>query len=130
VSQLTAWFDGPARDYARRREIESLEAERRVRAQFVEALEIDTRRVYFIQCGDVAGPVKIGISGDVQQRLDGIQSHNPHVCRLLGTMAGGRLMEEALHRRFSHSRIRGEWFYPNPFVLKFVRDLRDWFVVT
>jgi hypothetical protein len=65
-------------------------------------------RVYFIQAE--SGPVKIGIAGDVQKRLDGLQSANHERLAVIAVMEGDPALEAALHARFQPGRIRGEWF--------------------
>ena len=44
-------------------------------------------------------------------RLCGIQTGNHLPVRLLGTVPGGLDLERALHRRFAHLRLQGEWFH-------------------
>jgi Meiotically up-regulated gene 113 len=65
--------------------------------------------VYFVQAGD-GGPVKIGFAEDVTGRILELQAgnHLPLIVRRI--VPGSRLVEAWLHRRFSVSRIRGEWF--------------------
>lgn len=76
--------------------------------------------VYFIQAG-VGGPIKIGSAVDVDKRLAELQTGCPDLLRIIGTSAGGREAEFALHRKFSAHRIRGEWFYPCPELLATAR---------
>lgn len=75
--------------------------------------------VYFIQCGD-GGPVKIGKANDVEKRLTLLQIGSPYSLTLLGIMAGGRVDESELHRRFASSRMRGEWFAPTEELRAFI----------
>lgn len=65
------------------------------------------RTVYFIQVGE-AGPVKIGTTRDPKKRLQILQCANPDVLEL--RLAVPEADEAIFHRRFSHLRIRGEWF--------------------
>jgi hypothetical protein len=67
--------------------------------------------VYFIECGE-SGPIKIGLSYDVKQRLRDLQPANPHELRLLARMPGGAPLEESLHYTLRHANIRSEWFAP------------------
>lgn len=71
--------------------------------------------VYFIQVGE-DGPVKIGRSYDVQQRLAGLQvSHHLklhlrcEVSRDPGDLSDEQT-EALFHRKFEQYRLRGEWF--------------------
>ena len=67
--------------------------------------------VYFIQSGDI-GPVKIGwTSYGVERRLTELQCGNPEVLHIRRVIDGMSLRDEfEMHKRFSHLRIRGEWF--------------------
>lgn len=65
------------------------------------------RTVYFIQAGE-AGPVKIGTTRDPQKRLRMLQCAHPDVLEL--RLAVPEADEVLFHQRFSHLRIRGEWF--------------------
>lgn len=57
------------------------------------------------------GPVKIGQTATVNRRLDQISSGLWEDLHLLRLFDGGAATEAALHRRFAHLRIRGEWFH-------------------
>jgi hypothetical protein len=63
--------------------------------------------VYFIACNDA---VKIGTAVNVTSRFNTLQIGNPDPLCLLGAIPGDEILEKALHRRFKHLRIRGEWF--------------------
>jgi hypothetical protein len=76
-------------------------------------------RVYFIQSGN-DGPIKIGTSMNIPVRLAHLRADNPYALYLLGTIPGGSLMEEALHRRFASDRIHNEWFAPTAALLDFI----------
>jgi hypothetical protein len=65
--------------------------------------------VYFAQSGP-AGPIKIGWSQDVARRLEQLQTANAQRLVLLGTVPGRLEDEAALHTRFAHLRMEGEWF--------------------
>jgi hypothetical protein len=64
--------------------------------------------VYAIE--GVSGHIKIGTSLNVQNRLNELQVGSPVRLTLLATCAGGRQMEESLHRQFAAFRLSGEWF--------------------
>lgn len=79
--------------------------------------------VYFIQMGD-GGPIKIGLSANVQQRLDVFQLSAPYPLTLLAVVRNGRdRLERELHARFASARLRGEWFQPVPELLSYIRDV-------
>ena len=74
--------------------------------------EVTTRRpefVYLIGSLD-SRLVKIGMSDDVQRRLDQLQRMSPAVLRVLWQTEGGRELEAALHRKLWKYRQHGEWF--------------------
>ncbi len=76
--------------------------------------------IYFVQEGS-KGPIKIGVSAEVACRFSSIQVGNPRRLRLLGTApCYGKQLEIEIHRKFSHLRIRGEWFRPAPELLDFI----------
>jgi len=65
--------------------------------------------VYMIQAGD-GGPVKIGWSTDVDDRLRAIQTGSPVALALLRTIDAHPIGERLLHQQYAHLRQRGEWF--------------------
>jgi Meiotically up-regulated gene 113 len=78
--------------------------------------------VYFIQA-DVGGPVKIGTTRDVQQRLASLSVAHALDLRVLATFPGGTREERELHARFASDRLRGEWFSSSPALLHYVSGL-------
>lgn len=66
--------------------------------------------IYFIQNSE--GPIKIGYSKNVKTRFESLQSSNPDTLILLAEVKGNKTMEQELHNKFSHLKIRGEWFKP------------------
>lgn len=67
--------------------------------------------VYFIQAGQ-RGPIKIGKANDVEKRLAALQVGNPVRLEIIGVIECERAhrKEAELHRKFSGSRLDGEWF--------------------
>lgn len=72
--------------------------------------------VYFIRAGE-DGPVKIGTAIDVAQRIAELQIAHYVELILVRTIPGNRAHERALHDRFEHLHIRGEWFHFHPDML-------------
>lgn len=71
------------------------------------------------------GPVKIGISSDINGRMPGIQNGNPRPLSLLGVLPfidrlAARDGERDLHERFADHRLSGEWFDPDPTLLSYI----------
>lgn len=87
--------------------------------------------VYFIQAGGTGGPIKIGHSVDVQDRLAKLQTSCPEQLALLGTMKfdtpeRAAAFEYRLHHEvFWDLRKRGEWFNCNPRILRFVKTVTN-----
>lgn len=79
--------------------------------------------VYFIQ-GTAIPLIKIGIANNVVSRLYSLQSGSPDELRLLTTQPGGGLVEKTLHDRFSHLRVRGEWFRPEPELIEYIESVK------
>lgn len=69
-------------------------------------------KCYFI--GGDEGPVKIGYSTSVDDRLKTIQAHSPLRVRVLATRDGGEDRETAYHAQFAEHRLHGEWFERSP----------------
>ena len=68
-------------------------------------------RVYFI--GPEGGPIKIGITTNVGQRLESLQTGSPVKLKVHAVARAGRSLERAYHRYFDERRLSGEWFELN-----------------
>lgn len=79
--------------------------------------------IYFIQ-DDRGGPIKIGRSEVYpNDRMRVIQIHYPYPLHILGTiLTENPRAEAAVHDYFSHLRLEGEWFRPEPELIKFIED--------
>lgn len=80
----------------------------------------EEKRVYFAQDGD-GGPIKIGVSGQVEERMRSLQRATPRPLRLLATIPGSHRDERDLHKRFAELRIHGEWFKAEAPLLEFIQ---------
>lgn len=78
-------------------------------------------QIYFIQ--QEGGPVKIGVSNDVEKRLATLQTGSPRLLRLLGSIPGDELLEQEIHHRFSGHRLQGEWFEASPELMAFIDEV-------
>ena len=65
--------------------------------------------IYFVQCGK-DGPIKIGYTQNLKQRMSAMQVYNPHRLKVVCVFQGGSFVESELHEIFKQYRIRGEWF--------------------
>jgi hypothetical protein len=81
--------------------------------------------VYVVQAGK-EGPVKIGwTKGPVEKRLGMLQVGCPDLLNLLYVFVkGDRNLEKFLHRRLHHHWYRGEWYYYDEEMHKFL-DVLD-----
>ncbi len=68
--------------------------------------------VYFMQAGE-AGPIKIGLTVNLKQRLTEHQTSNPERLAIHAAIAGPPSNERVLHRFYKREWIRGEWFRPS-----------------
>ncbi len=78
--------------------------------------------VYFIQRG-IDGPIKIGSTRNVDQRLSVLQIASPEILTVRLILDGGLAEERVLQRRFAADRIHGfsrEWFQPSEAILDFI----------
>lgn len=73
------------------------------RAQFVNF-------VYFIKPIGMDGPVKVGMTIDVGQRLDSLQCASPFPLELIFAFEGSPKLERRFHAYFNDSHSHGEWF--------------------
>jgi hypothetical protein len=69
---------------------------------------------------DYFNPIKIGFSVVPDKRAWSYSS-GPFPTRWLGSWpVDGRAEEPKIHRMFDRYRLKGEWFYPAPFILDYV----------
>lgn len=73
-------------------------------------------RIYFIRPVS-GGPIKIGVSKYVGQRLLQLASWSPVDLEILATTPGNLYDERAVHRAFAGQRLHREWFAPSPELL-------------
>lgn len=68
--------------------------------------------IYVFSIKEMPGYYKIGISHDVQRRLDGYNTATPLTIELdyFVEHSEYRTVEKALHRMFENQRVKGEWF--------------------
>ena len=78
--------------------------------------------IYFIQSGE-NGPIKIGFSMDVEDRINRLATSRADDLILLASMSGDMQKERALHKRFADCHIRREWFNPDPTLIDYIDSL-------
>lgn len=78
-----------------------------------------TSVVYFIQALETS-LIKIGYSGNVQQRLMAINRGAPGGVKLIAIMRGDKQLESDLHRYFAHLSTGYEWFKPDAEIFDYI----------
>jgi hypothetical protein len=76
------------------------------------------KMIYFIQMGE-DGPIKIGETKHIHERLSELQVSNPYKLRVLWIYNGRKYGDEDLHEKYEEYNIRGEWFWPVKEILEF-----------
>lgn len=74
---------------------------------------------YFVRAGD-GGPIKIGRTTDLRQRLSSLRLACPYGCTCIGVLVGDH--EARLHERFAGLRIHGEWFTAGAELLEYIES--------
>ncbi len=81
--------------------------------------------IYFIRA-EATQEIKIGFTGgDVSKRIAALQTGHPRKLSLITTVPGFFGYEKALHKRFDHIRLNGEWFEPHPDLLTFIDSIQN-----
>lgn len=80
--------------------------------------------VYFIQAE--SGPIKIGTTNSLFQRLSAIQTGNHENLKIIGALTGDDQSEKEHHEKFAHLRIRGEWFRPGDDLLSYIYEVSEY----
>lgn len=81
--------------------------------------------VYFLKPVDLAGPIKIGISWDFDNRLRVIQCDSPVELEVLAKVDAQLKDENVLHRMFGDLNVRGSWYRPDERLLLLISKLRE-----
>jgi hypothetical protein len=81
------------------------------------------QHVYFVRA-ETLGLVKIGRATDIRKRLRSLQSGSPDKLSLVGVWptSNPAHFEAVLHSMFAARRVRGEWFWPDDDMRRFMRD--------
>ena len=83
-----------------------------------------TGYIYFVQM-DRIGPIKIGFTKNIGNRLLTMQVSSPYPLKLLCLFPGTEKVEKKIHACYSAIRMEGEWFLPHPIILKDVDILNQ-----
>lgn len=78
--------------------------------------------IYFVQ-SEVGGPIKIGRTDDMAQRMSNLSVGRPDKLKALAAVPWTLLDERQVHQKFSHLREKGEWFSATEELLAFVANV-------
>lgn len=84
--------------------------------------ELKGWRYLYVIAGGLS--VKIGVARNPHQRLKELQTGHDFQLELLATAPAHVALEPALHQRFAHVRMTGEWFQLTSEIARFIEDLR------
>lgn len=79
--------------------------------------------VYFLSIG--GREIKIGHTSNLRKRLYEFRTASPNGVNLLAYATGGRNLEKIYHERFSHLKIRREWFLRSPEIDSEIENLAN-----
>jgi len=71
-----------------------------------------TKRIYFMKPVGLPGPIKIGCSRMVNERLVQLAAWSPWPLEIIYSEAGEHELERTLHRCFADYHSHLEWFHP------------------
>lgn len=80
--------------------------------------------IYFMKPVEMPGPIKIGCSRFVGQRLDTLMAWSPFPLETMASAVGDFRLERHLHDRFAHCRLHKEWFDPSIDLLERIEKVR------
>lgn len=83
------------------------------------------KHVYFIKPVGHVGPIKIGCSSFVGQRLKTLTLWSPFALEVLYSEEGEHELERNLHRCFADLHSHSEWFHPGDRLLKAIERLQS-----
>lgn len=78
--------------------------------------------IYMVSAG-LEGPIKIGKSRRLRSRLAELQTCNYEQIYILSLVPSISVSEHELHAKFSHLRIRGEWFRRDVSLIEYIESL-------
>lgn len=82
------------------------------------------KRIYFIKPVGMVGPIKIGCSGMVTERLVQIAAWSPFPLEIVYSEPGEHELERRLHRCFADYHSHLEWFHPGERLIAALEKLK------
>lgn len=79
--------------------------------------------IYFIRPVGMVGPIKIGCSNSVDDRLEGLAVWSPFKLEVIYTEKGNYALEQKIHQCFADYHSHREWFHPGERLLKAIGRL-------
>lgn len=76
------------------------------------------KQIYFIRPVGAVGPIKIGCSRWVDERLASLMLWSPTPLEVITYAEGDVRLEFCVHRMFADHRLHKEWFAPAPALLE------------
>jgi hypothetical protein len=76
--------------------------------------------VYFIRAG---ARIKIGRAADLRRRVRELQTAHAEELSLVLSIPAHAALEGAIHQRFAHHRLRGEWFRAGADLVAFIHQI-------
>jgi hypothetical protein len=71
-------------------------------------------QVYFVKPIGMDGPIKIGFTSLIRERIAALNAWSPLELELVAVIDGARELEQRFHAKFAASRQHGEWFTWSP----------------
>lgn len=82
------------------------------------------KRVYFMKPVGMVGPIKIGCSRMVDDRLMQIAAWSPFPLEIVYSEPGEHVLERQLHRCFADYHSHLEWFHPGERLLSSLQKMK------
>lgn len=98
------------------------EGKRAPRAARLDREQKEPCDLYFIESQCQEKFIKIGIASNIFERLSKLQVSSPYELKLLKLVKDAAHLEREIHREFSSSRVRGEWFRRSPELLELIES--------
>jgi len=80
--------------------------------------------IYFIKAGNL-NQIKIGYSKNPKARFYAINLSSPINLQLIKTIQGEKDNEKNIHKKFSHIKVKGEWFQQTKELMDFIENITD-----